>query len=83
MLTVSDLSESDDCTCCCDYYAYSLRLTREYQLYRLLSLQMLTVSDLPESDDCTGCCACKCLQSQTYPRVTTVQAAVPTNASSF
>ncbi|KAH3733752.1 hypothetical protein DPMN_040186 [Dreissena polymorpha] len=40
---------------------------------------MLSVSDLPESDACTGCCACKCFQSQTYPRVTTVQAAVPTN----
>ncbi|KAH3733854.1 hypothetical protein DPMN_040291 [Dreissena polymorpha] len=38
---------------------------------------MLLVSDLPESDDCTGCCACKCFQSLTYPRVTTIQAAVP------
>ncbi|KAH3733857.1 hypothetical protein DPMN_040294 [Dreissena polymorpha] len=37
---------------------------------------MLPVSDLPESDDCTGCCAYKCFQSLTYPKVTTVQAAV-------
>ncbi|KAH3733853.1 hypothetical protein DPMN_040290 [Dreissena polymorpha] len=49
----------------------------------MLCLQMLPVSDLPESDDCKGCCACKCLQSQTYLRVTTVQAAVPTNAFSL
>ncbi|KAH3689870.1 hypothetical protein DPMN_192218 [Dreissena polymorpha] len=63
--------------------ASSLRLTRECRRYRLLCLQMLPVSDLPESDDCTGCCAYKCFQSQTYPRVATVQAAVPTNASSL
>ncbi|KAH3733696.1 hypothetical protein DPMN_040129 [Dreissena polymorpha] len=37
---------------------------------------MLLVSDLPESDDCTGCCACKCFKSLTYPRVTTVHAAL-------
>ncbi|KAH3733850.1 hypothetical protein DPMN_040287 [Dreissena polymorpha] len=37
---------------------------------------MLPVSDLPESEDCTGFSAYKCLQSQTYLRVTTVQAAV-------
>ncbi|KAH3733713.1 hypothetical protein DPMN_040146 [Dreissena polymorpha] len=37
---------------------------------------MLSVSDLPESGDCTGWCTCKCFQSLTYPRVTTVHAAV-------
>ncbi|KAH3733761.1 hypothetical protein DPMN_040195 [Dreissena polymorpha] len=38
---------------------------------------MLPFSDLPDSDDCTRCCACKCFQTLTYPRVTTVLAAVP------
>ncbi|KAH3689871.1 hypothetical protein DPMN_192219 [Dreissena polymorpha] len=63
--------------------ASSLRLTREWRLYRLQCLQMLQVSDLLESDDCTGCCVCKCFQSLTYPRVTTVKAAVPANANSL
>ncbi|KAH3733760.1 hypothetical protein DPMN_040194 [Dreissena polymorpha] len=38
---------------------------------------------VPESDDCTDCCAFKCFQPLTYPRVTTTQTDVPTNAFSL